>query len=178
MAKSPARVKKEETVKTLADKMQESKSMVFADYSGLNVASFQEVKNKLEEDEAEFTVAKNTLINLAAKKAGFDIPSEALKGSTAVLFAKGDPLLPIKDLAKFQKEYEKPAPKAGFLGTELLSIEKIKQLAALPSKEELHAKVVGTLASPIQGIVGVLNGNLRNLVYALAEIQKSKGGAS
>ena len=177
MKKSQAREKKEETVKKLAEKMLSSKSMVLADYQGLNVSTFQQVKSKLEEDEAEFTVAKNTLIDLAAKKAGISIPSEALTGPTAVLFSFGDEITPLKDLAKFQKEYEKPSPKAGFLGKELLSIERIKQLALLPSKLELQAKVVGTLASPIYGIVGVLNGNLRNLVYALSEIQKSKGGA-
>ena len=64
MKKSQAREKKEETVKKLAEKMLSSKSMVLADYQGLNVATFQLVKNKLEEDEAEFTVAKNTLIDL------------------------------------------------------------------------------------------------------------------
>ena len=85
--KSSAREQKEETVAKLAEKMQTSKSMVLADYSGLNVASFQEVKNQLENDEAEFTVAKNTLLALAAKKAGYDIPSKALTGPTAILFA-------------------------------------------------------------------------------------------
>lgn len=175
--KSSAREQKEETVAKLAEKMQTSKSMVLADYSGLNVASFQEVKNQLENDEAEFTVAKNTLLALAAKRAGYDIPSEALTGSTAILFAYGDEILPIKDLKTFEKKFEKPTPKIGFLGAELLSAEKITQLGLLPSKEELQAKVVGSLASPIVGIVGVLQANIRNLVYALDQIQKSKGSA-
>lgn len=154
--------------------MIEAKSMVLADYSGLNVSSFQEVKNTLEKDEAEFTVAKNTLLSLAAKKAGYDIPPEALKGSTAILFAQGDPILPIKDLAKMEKEFEKPTPKIGFFGKELLSIERIKQLAQLPSKEELQAKVVGALGSPIYGLVGTLNANLRNLVFAIDQIRSKK----
>lgn len=176
MKKSSAREQKEETVAKLAEKMQTSKSMILADYSGLNVASFQEVKNQLENDEAEFTVAKNTLLSLAAKKAGYDIPSEALKGSTAILFAYGDEILPIKDLKKFERKFDKPTPKIGFLGTELLSAEKITQLGLLPSKEELQAKVVGSIASPIFGIVGVLNGNLRNLVYAVDQIRIKKEG--
>ena len=178
MAKSEARIKKEETVKKLSEKMQKAKSIVIADYQGLDVASFSEVKNQLEKDNAEFTVAKNTLIALAAKKAGYEIPSEALKGASAILLSYEDEITPIKDLAKFEKLYEKPTPKAGFLGKEAISIERIKQLALLPSKLELQAKVVSTLNSPLSGLVGVLHGNLRSLVYILSQVQKSKGGAS
>ena len=178
MNKSEARTKKEETVKQLVEKMQRAKSIIIADYQGLDVASFTEVKNQLEKDNAEFTVAKNTLIAIAAKKAGYEVPPEALKGASAILFAYEDEITPIKDLAKFEKLYEKPTPKTGFLGKEVLSIERIKQLALLPSKLELQAKVVGALNSPISGIVGVLHGNLRNLVYVLSQVQKSKGGAS
>lgn len=179
MSKKPsARIKKEETVKRLAEKMARAKSIILADYSGLKVSEFSEVKNQMEKDEAEFTVAKNTLINLAAKKVGLDIPPEALKGSLAILLSFGDEILPIKDLATLEKKYEKPTPRVGFLGKDLLSVERIKQLSLLPSKHELQARVVGAINSPISGIVGVLHGNLRNLVYVLSQVQKSKGGAS
>ena len=176
--KSQARIKKEETVKKLVEKLKSAKSIVLADYHGLNVTSLSVVKKELEKDEAEFAVAKNKLLSIAARKAGFQIPEEALSGPTAVVFSQGDPITPIKDLAKLEKQFEKPTPKIGFLGSELLSIEKIKQLSLLPSKLELQAKVVGTLNSPIYGIVSVLNANLRNLVYVLSQIQQSKGGAS
>lgn len=176
--KSSAREIKEEIVEKLAEKMARAKSIVLADYSGLGVAEFSDVKNKLEKDEAEFTVAKNTLINLAAKKVGLDIPSEALKGATAIVLSFGDEILPIKDLAKLERQYEKPTPKTGFLGKDLLSVERIKQFSLLPGKQELQAKVVGAINSPISGIVGVLHGNLRNLVYVLSQVQKSKGGAN
>ncbi|MEX0617008.1 MAG: 50S ribosomal protein L10 [Candidatus Woykebacteria bacterium] len=176
--KSSARTKKELTIESLAEKFTSAKSIVLADYQGLNVSAFTEVKNKLEEDKAEFTVAKNTLLKLAAKKAGLEIPAEALEGPTAALFAYGDEITPIKDLAKLAKQYEKPTPKAGFLGTQFLSADRIKQLALLPSKLELQAKVVGSLNSPIYGIVSVLHANIRNLVYVLSQVNQSKGGAS
>ena len=176
--KSQARIKKEEIVKKLVEKLKKAKSIVLADYHGLNVASLSVVKKELEKDEAEFAVAKNTLLSIAARKAGLQIPEEALSGPTAVVFAQGDPITPIKELARLQKQFEKPAPKLGFLGKEVLSVEKIRQLAILPSKLELQAKVVGALNSPIYGIVSVLNANLRNLVYVLSQIQQSKGGAS
>ena len=66
--------------------------------------------------------------------------------------------------------------KRGFLGTEELTEAKIIQLSALPTKDELRAKTVGVLVAPLQGILSVLQGNLRNLVYALSEIRKAKGG--
>ncbi len=66
--------------------------------------------------------------------------------------------------------------KAGFLGSELMDEAGIHRLATLPSKDELRAKTVGVLVVPLQGMVGVLQANLRNLVYALSEIQKQRGG--
>ncbi len=173
--KSRARIKKEETVATLVEKLGRATSIVLADYQGLSASTLSEVKNQLEKEGAELTVAKNTLLSLATKQAGIEVPEEALKGPTAAVLAYDDPITPIKDLAKFQKQYEKPLPKIGFLGSELLSVEKIRELALLPSKQELQAKVVGSISSPIYGIVGVLGANLRNLVYALDQIAKSKG---
>lgn len=175
--KSQARLKKEETVKKLAEKLKSAKSIVVADYQGLDVAAFQDIKNQLEKDDAEFTVVKNTLLSIAAKKAGLYIPSEALKGATAIVFSYGDEISPIKDLHALARQYEKPTAKAGFLGKELLSVDRIKQLAALPSKSELQGKVVGAIYSPIYGLVGVLNANIRNLVYVLGQVQKSKGSS-
>src|SRR3989344_9643678 len=171
MRKSESRVKKEEIVKKLVEKLKKAKSIILADYHGLNATSLSVVKKELEKDQAEFVVTKNTLLSLASKKAGLQIPPEALQGPTAVVFSQEDPIAPIKDLARLQKQYERPVPKFGLLGSEILSVEKIKQLSLIPSKLELQAKVVGALNSPIYGIVGILNANLRNLVYAVDQIR-------
>ncbi len=173
--KSESRIKKEETVKKLVEKLKSAKSIVLADHSGLNVAAFSDIKNQLEKDEAEFTVAKNTLLSLAAKKVGLSIPPAALKGPTAIVLSYGDDITPIKDFMSLAKQYEKPEPKAGFLGKELISIERIKQIALLPTKDELQAKVVWALISPIYGLVGVLDANIRNLVFAIDQIRAKKG---
>ncbi len=77
------------------------------------------------------------------------------------------------EFAKDQ-ESEKPTLKTGFLGTELVSLDKILQLAALPSKTELLGKLLGTLANPARNLVGVLSAPTRNLVYALNAIKDNK----
>lgn len=99
-----------------------------------------------------------------------------MRGPTATLFSFDDEISPIKALVKTLKDAGIGKIKSGFLGQDLLDEARIIQLAALPSKDELRAKTVGILVAPLQGIVGVLSANLRNLFYALNQIQLQKGG--
>jgi large subunit ribosomal protein L10 len=94
----------------------------------------------------------------------------------ATLFAFGDEITPIKILTKSLKDTGIGKVKGGVMEGEYLDEYKINKLAQLPSKDELRAKVVGSLGAPLYGIVGVLQANIRNLVYALDQIRKSKGG--
>jgi len=174
--KSNSRIKKEQTVAVLKEKLSRAKAVVLADQSGLSVTKLSELKKKLKGVDAELLVAKNTLLKIATNETGHSVADEILQGPTATLFAYGDEISPLKELTTFAKENEKPALKAGFLGTTLLSVERLNQLAKLPGKDVLRGKVVGSLYSPLYGIVGVLNGNLRNLVYALNAIKEQKGG--
>lgn len=178
--KPQSRIKNEETIESLVEKLNKATSVVLTDQSGLPVSLSSELKKKLRSVDAESLVTKNTLLKLASQKTGYSIPDEALEGPTAALFAYGEPISPIKELTAFAKTNEKPKIKLGFLGKDLLTAEKIGQLAKLPSKEILRGKVVGGLYSPLYGIVGVLNANLRNLVYTLNAIKDSqaKGGAN
>jgi large subunit ribosomal protein L10 len=178
--KPASRIKNEETVEALVEKLNKATSVVLTDQSGLPVSLSSELKKKLKAVEAESLVTKNTLLKLASKRTGHAIPDEALEGSTAALFAYGDEISPIKELTTFAKTNERPKIKIGFLGKDLLTAEKIAQLAKLPSKETLRGQLVGGLYSPLYGMVGVLNANLRNLVYTLNAIKESqvKGGAN
>lgn len=168
------RAQKEATVQVLTDKIERAKSLVFADYRGLTMKQLSELRDKLRDTEAEFNITKNTLLKIALDS---KVSNERLfEGPIATLFAYDDEISPIKLLVKALKDAGLGKVKAGFLGDEFLPEEKINQLASLPTKDELRGKTVGVLAAPLQGIVGVLQGNLRNLVYALNEIQKAKGG--
>lgn len=173
--KAASRIKNEEIVAKLEEKLSRAKSVVLTDQSGLTVTQSNELKNKLRSVDAELLVAKNTLIKLASKKTGHDVPEDILEGPTSALFAFGDEVSPIKELAAFAKTNEKPVIKAGFLGNSFLTAERVADLAKLPTKDVLRGKVVGGLYSPLYGMVGVLNANLRNLVYTLNAIADQKG---
>src|SRR3990167_6731698 len=172
--KSASRIKKEESVEALAEKLSRSQAVLLADYRGLNVAKSTELKKKLKENQAEMLIAKNTLLSLAAKKAGYDVPETELTGPTAAIFAYGDQITPLKDVAASIKAYELPKIKIGFLDKQLFAAEKLLELARLPSREVLLSQVVSSLNSPLYGLASVLNANLRNLVYALAQIKSTK----
>ena len=167
---------KVQIVKDLTDKLAKAKSVVFADYKGLTMKQLSDLRNKLREQNAEFTITKNTLLSRALPASNFQLPTSSLEGPTAALLSYDDEISPIKLLVKTIKDTGIGRVKTGLLGKDLLDEATILKLASLPSRDELRAKTVGVLVAPLQGIVGVLMGNLRNLAYALDQIRIQKGG--
>ena len=167
---------KQKLVENVADKLNKSKSVVFADFQGLKMSQLSNLRKSLREADAEFNVTKNTLLGISLKQAGLPQPDEIQEGQTATLFAYGDEIAPIKLLVKALKDAQTGKIKAGILNDDILDSFTIIRLANLPTKLELQAKVVGSLAAPLSGMVGVLQANLRNLVYALDQIRFSRGG--
>lgn len=160
------------TVQNLAEKLKQAKAVVLADYHGLNVSQLSELRQKVKKTGGEFEVVKNTLLSRAADETKIKIEPEVLQGPTAVLWAYEDQITPLKVLMDFVKTNGLPKVKFGLLDKIAVSLEKIKQLASLPSKEELKTKLVGNLQSPLYGLTNALNWNLRKLVFIL----KAKGG--
>ncbi|MCR4305782.1 MAG: 50S ribosomal protein L10 [Candidatus Daviesbacteria bacterium] len=173
MAKT--RTQKEADLIKLTEKLNRAKALVFADYKGMSMKQLSELRDKLREVQGELSVTKNTLLKRALPTTNYELPTD-LEGPTATLFAYDDEISPIKILVKALKDQNIGKVKQGFLGDILLDEAKIIQLSTLPTKDELRAKTVGVLVAPLRGIVAVLQGNLRNLVYALSEIRKAKGG--
>ena len=153
-------------VNLLKTKLKESKSIVFADASGLSVNLQRELRQAVKLAGGELIVVKNTLLKLALGV------KDLLPGPTITLLAYGDEIAPIKALAEFAKAHDLPKIKAGFLAKEPLTKEQVVALAQLPTKVELLAKTVWTLKSPISGFVNVLQGNLRKLVYVLKAVSE------
>lgn len=170
------RQQKEEAVIKLQEKLKLAKAVVFADYKGLTMTQLSDLRNKLREYNAEFSITKNTILERTLPSTNYQLPATNFTGPTATLFAYDDQITPIKILVKSLKDALIGKVKFGFLGTDSLDEAKIIQLSTLPSKDELRAKTVGVLVAPLQGILMVLNGNLRNLVYALNQIKLQKGG--
>lgn len=184
MAKT--RAQKEETVAKLTEKISRAKAMVFADYKGLSMKQLSELRDKLREVNGELSVTKNTLLERAIRTTDYRLPATAedgrqktegiFNGPTATLFAYDDEISPIKLLVKAFKDTTIGKVKSGFLGQTSLDEAKIIQLSTLPTKDELRGQTVGVLVAPLQGMLSVLQANLRNLVYALSEIHKQRGG--
>ncbi|MBI3486099.1 50S ribosomal protein L10 [Candidatus Daviesbacteria bacterium] len=170
------RIQKEDTVVNLTDKLSKAKSVVFADYRGMTMKQLSDLRSKLREQNSQFSITKNNLLNLALKNAKLDLDQDGLTGPTATLFNFEDEISPIKLLTKALKDNQIGSIKSGILNGEILSNIQILKLASLPSKEELRAKVVGGISGPLYGIVGVLQANLRNLSYVLDQIKIQKGG--
>ncbi len=169
-----SRKKKEELVEKITDKIKESKSIVFADYRGLSVEEINEIRGQLREQGVEMKVLKQNLFAIAAKKAGADIDTAELKGHPIAYVFGSDEVAPAKTIYDFAKKHENLTMVGGALDGKTLTPEELKSLALMPSREELYAKVVGSLASPLRGMVGVLQGNLRGLVSVLNQYSEQK----
>ncbi len=165
------------TIDNLTEKIKQAKGLVLTDYSGLNVNKINKLRFSIKKVGGEFEVIKNSLLYLASKEGKLGLEKEQLEGPTAALWIYSEDLTPLKELNRFIKENELPQIKFGFWDNEVISIEKIKELANLPGLEELQIKLLSFLKAPIFGFVQVLNGNLNKLVYVLnARKEKMEGG--
>ncbi len=164
---------KKQLVKELADKFNHQKSLVFTDFKGLKVGEISELRKQLREAEAEYIVTKKTLIKLALEKAGKDIDVSQFQGSIALALGYSDPIMPVKTVSKFSKEHGSLEILGGVMNDKFLSIDEVKELALIPSKDELLAKLIGSLKSPISGLVYVLEGNIRNLINIFKQVAES-----
>ncbi|HAU99372.1 MAG: 50S ribosomal protein L10 [Microgenomates group bacterium GW2011_GWF2_45_18] len=159
-------------VSQLADvkeKFAKSKSVVIANYSGLSVNQQTKLRAELREAGGEFVVAKNTIVRIALKK---DELNHDLEGQSGVLFSYEDEVSALKKLVEFAKKFEKPVIKSGLMQDKVLSYADVMELSKLPSKVEMFGQLLGSLQSPARGLVTVLTGNTRNLVYALDALRK------
>ena len=169
---------KTESVKDLSRQMAEAKSIVLADFTGLDVESVTQLRRSLRSASVEYRVVKNRLAKRAASDAGLSSLEEFFNGPTAMAFAHEDPLEPVRVLQKFVDRGGKLSIKSGFMDGRVLSPEQVKDLASLPSRDELISKVVGSVQAPLYGLVSVFSGLLRNLVGVLAAIEEKKGDSS
>lgn len=165
-------------VAELVEKLGTVQAVFIADYAGLTVKEQVDLRDKVRAAGGTITVAKNSLLKIAMTSKGYDVSSiEAeMTGPNLTLMADTDAVSPLKALVEFSKAHEKNLPKikAGILGKDVLSMEKVMQLAALPSKNELISKLLGTLSNPARNMVGILVAPMRSLVYALSAISKKE----
>jgi len=168
---------KQEIIDGNSEKINKSKSLVFVTFDKLTVEANEELRKELKKEGGEYLATKKTLLDISLKNSGFkDLEVKSLPGQIATIFAFDDEVAPAKVLDKFIKDNEEKVEFiGGILENQFLVPEKVKELAKLPSKQELYAKIVGSLNAPVSGFVNVLAGNLRSLVHVLKAIEEKKG---
>lgn len=166
---------KQEIMQELADAFGKSKSVVFANFSGLPVKEGEALRKQARAEQIGIMVAKKTLLEKATSDAGLtDVSPRSFGGEVLTLFGYEDEVAPARLLHVFSKKHDMVKMLGGILERHFVSAAKIKELALLPSKQELLAKLVGSLNAPVSGFVNVLAGNLRGLVRVLDGIRANK----
>lgn len=166
---------KQEIVKELSAKMKEAKSSIIFKHEGMPVEATTALREKCREQNVEILATKKTLLRLALEKQDIkDVDVKTFDGGIAVAISKDDEVVAAKILKDFAKTNDMLEFRAGVLEGKMISLETVKKLADLPSKQELLAKVVGSMKAPISGFVNVLQGNLRGLINVLNAIKESK----
>ncbi|MEC0304246.1 50S ribosomal protein L10 [Terribacillus saccharophilus] len=159
---------KQQVVTEIADKLRASKSTIVVDYRGLTVSEATELRKQLREANVEFKVYKNSLTRRAAEQAEMAELNEFLTGPNAIAFSNEDVVAPAKVLNDFAKDHEALEIKAGVIEGKLVTLDEVKAIATLPSREGLLSMLLSVLQAPIR--------NLALATKAVAE-QKEEQGA-
>ena len=166
---------KKQVVEEIKEKIQNSKSVVFVDYKGLTVAEVSDLRNKFRAAGVEYKVYKNTLLRKALNELGVDAFDNDLNGPTATAFSPDETSAAKIFMEAVKAMPEKIVPKSAYVDNSYVGADGIKALASMPSKEELIAKMLGSMQAPIANFAGVLSAMLRGVVIALNQIAEKKG---
>ncbi len=165
---------KNEKLEKFKKSFENAKVAIVTDYRGYTVEEITELRRALQKQECDYTVTKNTLCKLASKGTNFEAIESLLKGPSAIAFGFGDEVAAAKVVSKFIKENKKGEITGAVLDGNLLSADEAKKLANLPTKEELYAKILGSVNSSATGIVYSINGVLSALTRAIDAVSKQK----
>ena len=165
---------KQAYVEQLSEKIQSSVAGVVVSFKGISVADDTTLRRKLREAGVEYSVVKNTMLRRAAEKTGLSDLDSVLEGSTALAISATDHVAAAKILCEYAEKSKTFEVKAGYVEGKVIDAAGVAELAKMPPKEVLVAKVLGGLNAPISGFANVLNANLRGLVVALNAIAEKQ----
>lgn len=166
--------KNQEVIACLKQRFSESVAGVLVDFRGTSVEKDVELRNSFRKSGVDYSVVKNTMVNLALDGLDFDGLKPFLEGPTALATSSSDLVAPARVSCDFAKQNENFKIKVGFIDGNVVSAEEVEKIALLPSKDELIAKALGGLNSPICGFVNVLNGNITALVRVLGAVAEKR----
>ena len=168
------REQKAATIEAIAAEIDAAQAVFAVDYRGISVAQAAELRTKLREAEASFTVVKNSLTERAADQVGAESLKPLLTGPTALAFVRGDAAIAAKAIADYARATQLLPFKGGLLGGEALEADQIRAISRLPAREVLYGQLVGIVASPVSGLVRTLNALVGGLAVALGQVQAKK----
>ncbi len=161
-------------VEELSQKLEKAKAVYFTDYLGLNVVDITKLRHEFFNESVEYRVEKNTLIKLAAENNDIEGLDSFLLGPTAIAISYDEPTTPARVLKKFTKDSDLPEVKGILFEGKVLEGAAFKRIADLPSKEELLAKLMATLQSPMSKFVGTISSPMTNFVGVLTSLKEKK----
>lgn len=167
------RDEKQLAVQELVQALRNNKGAVFTDYRGISVVKDTDLRAKMRKAGIDYRVVKNTLLKRAADEVGIAGLDAYLQGPTAIALSS-DPVAPAKALAAWIKANKMLEIKGGILGGKVIDAAGVTVLADLPPREVMLGRVVGTIQAPLTGLVNVLHGPLRKLVYAVDAVRQQK----
>ena len=169
---------KQQAVAEIVQKFKGAKSVVVVDYKGLTVEEVTGLRAKFRAGGVDYVVYKNTLVRRAIEElkiTGFD---DILKGPSAFAVSLKDEITGAKIIKEYMENDKRKvlSVKAGYIEGNTIDAKAVEALAALPPKEVLIARLMGSLNAPVTNLVGVLSATLRSLVYAVEAVRKQKAG--
>jgi len=163
---------KKNIVKELKDNIAEQKTMVFVSVKGLKASELFDLRKQLKELNCLLLVAKKTLLKIALKEKKIELNEKGLEGQVALIFGFEDELTPAKTAYNFSLKNENLKILGSFLENKFRNLEDTINLAKIPSKQELLAKIIGSIKAPISDFANLLQGNIKGLVYVLSAIKR------
>lgn len=159
---------KKAILKDLKENISKQKVIIFADFTGLKVKDISDLRKKLKKSDSQLKVAKKTLAQIAFKEGGFKAEIKGLKGEIAFIFGFKDEISPAKIVFQIAEKNPNLKILGGVLENKIVNADRIIELARLPTREELLARLVGSVSAPMSNILSVLQGNIKGLIYVLA----------
>ena len=165
------KAQKKKIIDDLKEKVEKQKILFFVDLKGLKVKDLSNLKKRLKKVDSQLKVSKKTLLDLALKEKKIGLDVKKLEGEVAVIFGFKDEILPAKTAYQFSLENKNLKIIGGYFAGKFVETEEMIAFSQLPTKNELLARLVGSVSAPISNFVQVLNANIKGLLQVLTQIK-------